>query len=373
MTRTIKTVDVIDYFDVPLLFVGKDPIGTHYLCMIIDNSPSFDKYICVPISEKRLSEFYVKKVGVKTIFLEPEINSYFFYTVDSNCDNPLVECDFNPKYMPEEDFYYQNSISEERNKIFIKSKSLQAALFTVNLSDSGDLDSHSIDTQSLVALLHTVPNLLKNALTKAIETVKGVYEYPSYRVLALEKGSFEVCFIGSGCDMYGHSNSKYAFEKIDEITKALLSGDDFIPELKKNKGKLAFHYIKMMELAVTKKCHIEYSWVTPDATTTKSFKLTNDVVEKAYKKIQALGEDLITNDVEIKGVLQAINIKKNYWELKDDKKTVKGYVKDKNITLKGTVNGERYKFSCLVEYGTDPITGKEKETYILREPPVRIP
>jgi len=56
MNDTLTMERVIDFYDMPQLFVARDGFNTLYLCLLFDDSPSA-RYTAIRISDNRLKAF----------------------------------------------------------------------------------------------------------------------------------------------------------------------------------------------------------------------------------------------------------------------------------------------------------------------------
>jgi len=68
---------VIDFYDIPQLFVARDSFNTLYLCLLFDDSPSA-RYTAIRISDNRLKAFANGSLDLRDIFLRPEAGGEYF-------------------------------------------------------------------------------------------------------------------------------------------------------------------------------------------------------------------------------------------------------------------------------------------------------
>ncbi len=99
MTKTlIKVEKILDFYDVPQLFIGRDNFDTLYLSLLYSDSPEC-KYTGIRISNSRLGEFLSGKIELRKIMLYPETEGEYFdiimkngeFCIDSEIKAPLTE------------------------------------------------------------------------------------------------------------------------------------------------------------------------------------------------------------------------------------------------------------------------------------------
>lgn len=79
MKQTIVlTIDkILDFCDVPQLFIARDAFDTNYLCLLYEDTPSC-KYTAIRISSRRLLSFMNGGEDLRSLFEKPETpNEYF--------------------------------------------------------------------------------------------------------------------------------------------------------------------------------------------------------------------------------------------------------------------------------------------------------
>ena len=68
--KTVKLIEVLDYYDGIQLFAARDPIGGHYVCDMIDTVGDFDRHLVVGVLPERLDDFRIGKVDLRILLLE---------------------------------------------------------------------------------------------------------------------------------------------------------------------------------------------------------------------------------------------------------------------------------------------------------------
>lgn len=74
----ILTIEkVIDFYDLPQLFVAHDRFKTLYLCLLYDDEPTAC-YTAIRISDQQLSNFMNGRLDLRTMFTHPEVEGEYF-------------------------------------------------------------------------------------------------------------------------------------------------------------------------------------------------------------------------------------------------------------------------------------------------------
>lgn len=87
MRDELKIDKILDFYDVPQLFIAKDKFGAQYICLLYDDTTAC-KYTAVKISGERLRSFLEGKTELRDIYVRPE-NKNEYYEVVFN-DNRFI-------------------------------------------------------------------------------------------------------------------------------------------------------------------------------------------------------------------------------------------------------------------------------------------
>lgn len=68
---------ILDFYDVPQLFIARDAFDTIYLCLLYDDDPSC-RYTAIRISNGRLQSFLNGDQDLRTLFDKPETPFEYF-------------------------------------------------------------------------------------------------------------------------------------------------------------------------------------------------------------------------------------------------------------------------------------------------------
>ena len=89
MNNILKIDKILDFYDVPQLFIARDHFDTLYLCLLYEDHPSC-QYTAVKISTDRLQSFLGGQEDLREIFENPEI-PFEYFDVEYSNDNYIFQ------------------------------------------------------------------------------------------------------------------------------------------------------------------------------------------------------------------------------------------------------------------------------------------
>ena len=108
----IELMDIVEYYDVPQLFVAKFEDSESYLiCMLEDiNVNESCIFLGVKVSKERLNDFYRKEIDLRSIFVNPEFEHPFFKVTENKGEyiaEWIPEKTLSEEELPEKDYYFE--------------------------------------------------------------------------------------------------------------------------------------------------------------------------------------------------------------------------------------------------------------------------
>lgn len=81
----IELMDILEYYDVPQLFVAKFGGSESYLICMLENIDEIKgcMFLGVKVSKARLNDFYQKEIDLRSIFVNPEFEHSFFKVTEN--------------------------------------------------------------------------------------------------------------------------------------------------------------------------------------------------------------------------------------------------------------------------------------------------
>ncbi|MEB5758263.1 hypothetical protein [Mammaliicoccus sciuri] len=302
---------IFDFYDIPLFFILRDENEKLYLNYMIDEINDYQiKWFFSRISRLELYNLLNKSMGVKK-FLNKLINldrMKYLYV-----DNKKKSLDFENvnisliDELPVDDFYVDYDYLNNKELEINKNYSFSSNEFDLILRD--DQDSHSIEVDILTKTLESFQELFKS-VNKGITNLKVEAIYPS---------SFGIRLIGED-DLFETSRKtlENIYLMVDNIKNNKLTDIEdnvFIDQLYDLSA-----LTKITELAKNvEKFNVSLELKTKDKADT-TLKIKKSEISK-FKSLNKLISDLNTTEesiIEIKGVLNSINLNRNYFSIVDE-------------------------------------------------------
>ena len=78
--RKLRIIRILEYYDVPQLFIAEDAIGVRFLCLLHDIANDGElKIIGVTVSADKLNDFIKGHIDLLTMFTSPELEDSIFH------------------------------------------------------------------------------------------------------------------------------------------------------------------------------------------------------------------------------------------------------------------------------------------------------
>ena len=107
---------ILEYYDVPQLFLATDTMSSNYICMLYNKNDAYD-YLAVKMSDLRLRTFLDGKLDLRAAYLSPEQDDTLYHVTVKNevisADCLLKQSDITEDMLPEVGFYFDNSDAVE--------------------------------------------------------------------------------------------------------------------------------------------------------------------------------------------------------------------------------------------------------------------
>ena len=108
----LQDVIIIEYYDVPQLFVAKFKNSEAYLVCMLENIDEIKgcMFLGVKVTKARLNDFYHKEIDLRSIFTCPEFDRPFFKVTENGCEYVaewIPEKTLSEEELPEKDYYFE--------------------------------------------------------------------------------------------------------------------------------------------------------------------------------------------------------------------------------------------------------------------------
>ncbi|KAA6329076.1 hypothetical protein EZS27_022092 [termite gut metagenome] len=362
MNKTITLERILEYYDVPQLFIGKDIIGTRYLCLLVDVD-GVNCYITIQISLDRLGVFLSGKVDLRYIFVHPEFAGEYFIVIFENekiilnvyNNNVLTE-----DMLPDEGFFYH----EEQEDVSIIQEAIEQNHPVIHLGFIDANNSHSIPVNTLASLTTQYQSIVSNCFKK-IDGTKNDSDF-KLNVFSYSAASFNVhMYAESSLNIFGTSRIDLTLKTLDKIFRCT-NKKELIEVIEPLKGHTISSYKNFIKTLIENKIVVKYKWVSSitDGEVIKN-KVSIPLMEKIYE-ILIESSELEKEIKEFEGIMIGSNVDTGKWSFRTtDGEEVKG-VTNIPALLSGVILGEmNYKIVCEEFLEFNNISAKEKSTLIL--------
>lgn len=379
MKIEITINQVLIFNDVPEIFTGKDSIGTKYIFLLINIENDIPEYLAVSISEKRFISFINKKLDLRTIFQNPEIN--LWYKTCSFSDETVTiqifdEKEIREEYLPDVGFYlpFSESLLEQENKeIIAEANKYNNTIIHLSLSDEND--RNDIDSNILSTFIEQFQSLIKNIFKKMLSEYKDTkinldkeYNY-KVKAFATSPGSFKLHLKSSSqLDLFSGAAIDIALKKIDDITLDIDNEDELIKKLQTIKGHSIQSYKKITQNIILKDIKFTYEWYSLSDTKVHKRTINKNQASKVNEILNAKLE-LSKEFKTFIGLVKQADVDKGNWRIynNEDEKEYSGISITSEILKGVTIDTHIYEFRCEEIIEEDKVTGNERIKYKLYE------
>lgn len=107
--RKLIVQKILEFYDIPQLFVATDALGISYLCVLYNKDTEIE-YLAVQLSELRLGLFLKGELDLRKAYTDPEQDNTLYHVVVKDevvtADRLLQKDELSEHMLPEAGFYY---------------------------------------------------------------------------------------------------------------------------------------------------------------------------------------------------------------------------------------------------------------------------
>ena len=362
--RISITIDrVLVYYDLPQVFVGRDVVGSMYLCLFEESQEEYDEYLGIRISRYKLLELMAGKIDLRSIFIQPEIQEYYiirgfeeFVVVESR--STVEERD-----LPAADYYIHYEL--DPNDIIIQEVTeLNKPVFHIGVVD--EQSRPDVDLEVLGKILLSFKGLYSNAMPKL-----GVTGSRSLRAFVDQAASFNLhIYADVQPDLFGASAVDRVFAYIDKML-SFSDTDEYIECLRKVRGYALSHYRNLIKTLIVNKSTLKYKYKTAELDSEPIESYTSMTMLQSIQELLQRNADLNKEEIELKGHFTAVSADRLTWtfEVIEEGKSKKfsGKVAEKDMLDGVTLLSKKYTILCVAQTMITEVANKEKTDYLLED------
>lgn len=109
---------ILEFYDVPQLFLAKDTLDTNYLCVLYKQADGFE-YLAVQVSNMRLHTFLCGDLNLRKAYESPEQDNSLYHVIVKNeqihADKMLQLADITEEMLPAAGYYFDSEDAMEES------------------------------------------------------------------------------------------------------------------------------------------------------------------------------------------------------------------------------------------------------------------
>ena len=363
MRLRLRLTEILDYYDVPQIFVAIDNVGTLYLCLVHDYDAE-GRSLCIAanISKDRLNDVITGHVDLRQVYLEPE---QWLYDVVENGD--LIEATLRDEIpteemLPEEGYFLDFGKRESQDMV---RKAQECGRTVIRLGLNYETNNHMVPMSVLIDVGHCFQAILSNGYRKAISSKNA--KPAELGVSAVIAASFDLELVANEpTDLFG--SSKVA-DTLDMLSPLFGEEDEAVASCLTEFKSTQASYKNLLKTLSDKNVSFKCKWVHAALSgEVRELPVTKERIQNLYtlaSNLKLLEEKKVT----LEGIFTMANLRSGRWgmELKGGRNVRYGWSRGEDI-LKGVVlHDVVYRVTCIEKPSQNPNTGKIYYAYILTD------
>ena len=374
--KTITPTEILVYYDGVDVFAGHDPIGGHYIGMIVDRVGGIDHYLVAGVSPDRLRGFRSGVLDLRTLFLEAPEGEWFLTQADGEPGQPFI---LRPQsgsllatdFLPDEGFLLDDvpvdelalQLAQERGNV----------VFEFSAEPPETAFGHRMRMTTLAGLLSHLQTIMKHAYWNALRDLPASVRshldttdaHSMDVVVPAMEGSYRVVLeAAKPPDMFGSGELVRGLRRLDEVFASAERPDEAQEILQVHKGHLAGAYIRLMRFLSEHETGLRYGWADPAFSEVRHGGVSEIIAHQLAESLSGV-TSLATETVTLSGAFVRVNLETGDWGLMTDEGRKVGKIRGGGPSLDGLVTNRHYRFDCIEDIEVDA-TGREKHTLYLQ-------
>ena len=375
---SISATEVLIYYDGVQVFAGRDPIGGHYVGMILERISRYDRYLVTGVRPERLRQFRSGTLDLRTLFLEAPGGQWYIALTNGD---PRDSVELEPQegnIADADDLLPLEGLTLHDGPIddlaMQEARARHNVVFEFSIEPPEAAESHRVGMITLSRLLLRMQSVVKFAYQSAVRDLsdkdKNAYSPDGYLmdvVVPAAPGSYRIILeAAKPPDMFGYNRLAIGLTRLDDIFASADEPDLAQEILQMHKGRLAGSYIKLMKLLSDSDTGLSYSWAYPDLKSPNYGGVSGAdarLLASTPFDVTRRATELVT----LEGEFERVNRKRGDWGLLTDYDGVKtGRIADGGPELNGLEVGKRYRFQCQEDSELDAIGREKRALYLVK-------
>ncbi|MGL6014661.1 MAG: DUF6575 domain-containing protein [Selenomonadaceae bacterium] len=371
MSNKIKIIPqrVLVFYDNPEVFIGIDQVDSKYICILAEVERDSLRYLCCPVSTKRLINICNGEIDLHNALKAPETNFFYYTTTDNDSISYATMVDIKnipDNHIPAPGFIINTF--DDSSDISEESLSKNRPIIHFGIEETQDCN---VSVSILSETLSLYQKLVKYAYSNFLRQIKEKSNISLFhgsdnyllKAFASSPGSFIIHLESFSERTMFNYNIENALEIIDQILYDSFDREKVLPVLKMNAGHFISTLSEFSRTAINKDITIKYQWTSP----LRQKPVIRRIPNNYFHNLSALLNE--TNNLEIEmrtfeGKVIKADTKTNNWKIVDNDGFE--YSGTSIVSLAGiTLDTVIYTFNCEESIEGIEVTGKERITYKL--------
>ncbi len=359
----LRLTEILDYYDVPQIFVALDAVGTQYLCLVHDYDED-GRSLCIAanISKDRLNDVVTGHVDLRQVYLAPE---QWLYDVIDNGDQ--IEATYRQDaptedMLPEEGYYLDFAKRESRDMV---RKAQEERRTVIRLGFNYDTNNHVIPIGVMTEVGHCFQAMLSNGFRKMKSTRNA--ENTELGVSALIAASFDLELIANEpTDIFG--SSKVA-DTLDLLSPLFGNEDEAVANCLTTFKSTQASYKNLLKILSEKNISFKCKWVHAALSgEVREVPVTKERIQNLYTLASSL-TTLEEKQVTFQGIFTMANLRSGRWGMEPvgGGKVRYGWCHGEELLRGVVLHDIVYKVTCTEKPTQNANTGKIYYAYILTD------
>ena len=357
----LKITEILEYYEVPQLFIAMDAIGTSYLCLTYDvDAKGVLKCLSADISKDRLNDFITGHLDLRSIFLEPELFVYDVEVKGEEVEAKKRDEDLEDTMLPDEG-YFLNFAQRENYEMICASREERRTI--IRLAFNHETNNHTLPVDVMTKSLHDFQAIISKAYHKLYKNVDE--NYANLNVRAAIAASFDLEFVSNEeTDLLG--GSKIA-DTLGMIQPLFSDNDDDVADCLVFFKNAQSNYKSLVKTLSENSVSFKCKWVDSslELKVSECPVSTNRMIG-LYSLASSL-EQMEDTTETFEGYFFMANTRSGDWKIKTN---VGSRPKSGKCYERSLLNGiilydQMYRVTWAVHPSRNPNTGREYRAYVL--------
>lgn len=359
----LKLTEILDYYDVPQIFVALDAVGTQYLCMVHDyDEDGRSMCLAANISSDRLNDVVTGHVDLRQVYLEPE---QWLYDVIENGDQieaTIREEQPTAEMLPEEGYFLDFAKRENRDMVLASQETRRTV---IRLGFNYETNNHTLPWDVLTETLHDFQAIVSNGYRRVAQTKNA--EMAQLSVRAALAASFDLELVANEpTNLFGSSR---VADTLDLLSPLFGGEDEAVANCLSTFKNTQKSYKNLLKTLAERNVSFKCKWVQGAVEgEVKEFPVTKERIHSLYTLATNL-RILEDRQVCFEGTFFMANLRSGRWgmDLGEGKNHKYGISLGVDRLHGVVLHDVKYRVSCIEKPSQNPNTSKIYYAYILTD------